>query len=74
MTVNDSTAEKIIDAYKFSPLLTGLLALNLITLIGGGYFLLHILDNVMTNTRSYVENAQKQVLLAAESCRAGDSK
>ncbi len=52
MSSND-VASKVVDAYKTSPLLTGLLLLNLIIFVGAGYYLNVVQDRsrIIRNTR-----------------------
>ena len=51
MSSND-VASKVVDAYKTSPLLTGLLLLNLIIFVGAGYYL----NVVQDRTYNYIKD------------------
>ena len=62
--MTDDTASKIVDAYKTSPLLTGLLLLNIVIFLGMGYFIM----KVQQGTGVFVAEMQRELIDLAKRC------
>ncbi len=72
--MNDDVAGKIVDAYKTSPLLTGLIVLLIGLTIGFGWYQIHKDGQVaayIMGKEARIEELQKQLLDTVKSCRPG---
>ena len=62
--MTDEIASKIVEAYKTSPLLTGLLLLNIGLFLGMGYYIV----KVQQATGVFVSELQRELIDMAKSC------
>jgi hypothetical protein len=62
--MTDELAGKVLEAYKTSPLLTGLLLLNIGLFIGMGWYIVQ----VQNNAREFVKDLQTEVIALAKTC------
>lgn len=62
--MTDELASKVLDAYKTSPLLTGLLLLNIGLFIGMGWYIVR----VQQATGTFVSEMQREMLDLAKTC------
>ena len=62
--MTDELAAKVLDAYKTSPLLTGLLLLNIGLFIGMGWYIVR----VQQATGVFVSEMQREMLDLAKTC------
>ena len=65
--MTDEIASKLVDAYKTSPLLTGLLLLNIGLFLGMGWYIV----KVQAATGAFVSEMQREMLDLAKQCRRG---
>jgi hypothetical protein len=63
--VSEDIAKHIVDAYKTSPLLTGLLLLNIGIFLGMGYYIM----KVQSGTGVFVAEMQRELIDLAKECR-----
>jgi hypothetical protein len=63
--MTNEIAKQIVDAYKTSPLLTGLLLLNVAIFCGMGYYVM----KVQAGTGVFVAEMQKELVALAKECR-----
>lgn len=62
--MTDEIAKHIVDAYKTSPVLTGLLLLNIGLFLGMGWYIV----KVQQATGTFVTDMQREMLLLAKEC------
>lgn len=62
--MTDEIAKHLVDAYKTSPLLTGLLLLNIGIFLGMGYYIM----KVQAGTGVFVAEMQKELVTLAREC------
>lgn len=62
--MSDEIAKHLVDAYKTSPLLTGLLLLNIGLFLGMGYYIM----KVQAGTGVFVSEMQREMLQLAKDC------
>ena len=62
--MTDEIAGKILEAYKTSPLLTGLLLLNIGLFLGMGWYII----KVQSSAGEFVKDLQTQVIEIAKTC------
>lgn len=63
--MTEEIAGKIVDAYRTSPILTGLLLLNVGLFLGMGWYIV----KVQQATGVYVSEMQRELLDLAKTCR-----
>lgn len=64
--MTDELAGKVLDAYKSSPLLTGLLLLNIGLFIGMGWYVV----KVQQATGVFVSELQRELITLATTCNS----
>ncbi len=62
--MTDEIAGKIVEAYKTSPILTGLLLLNIGIFIGMGWYIM----KVQAGTGAFVAEMQRELISLAKEC------
>lgn len=62
--MTDELASKVLDAYKTSPLLTGLLLLNIGLFLGMGYYIIKL----QQGAGAFVSEMQVQLIEMAKTC------
>ncbi len=62
--MTDEIAKHLVDAYKTSPLLTGLLLLNIGLFLGMGWYIV----KVQQGTGAFVSEMQREMLDLAKKC------
>lgn len=64
--MTDELAGKVLDAYKTSPLLTGLLLLNIGLFLGMGWYVVR----VQQATGVFVSELQRELITLAKTCNS----
>lgn len=62
--ISDQVVAQVAEAYKASPLLTGILLMNVMTFVGMGYYTIHVQEGA----GAFIEKLEMQVLEMAKSC------